>query len=72
MIKKILVFSLLLLNLTVHSQIFKEQYIKQATKTGEKWMQNIISEKYDLAYSLYSDKVKKILTRFIGQKQYHN
>lgn len=59
MIKKILVFSLLLLNLSVYSQIFKDQYIKQATKTGEIWMQNITSEKYDLAYNLYSDKVKE-------------
>ena len=59
MIKKILVFSLLLLNISVYSQIFKDQYIKQATKTGEIWMQNITSEKYDLAYTLYSEKVKE-------------
>ena len=59
MIKKILVFSLLLFNISVYSQIFKDQYIKQATKTGEIWMQNITSEKYDLAYTLYSEKVKE-------------
>ena len=59
MIKKILVFSLLLFNISVYSQIFKDQYIKQAIKTGEIWMQNITSEKYDLAYTLYSEKVKE-------------
>jgi|TARA_B110000263_G_scaffold38231_1_gene29835 hypothetical protein len=57
--KKILFLSLMIINLSTYSQIFKDKYIMDATKVAEIWMNNINSSKYAIAYNQYSDQVKE-------------
>ena len=49
----------MILNLSANSQIFKDKYIKDATKVAEIWMKNINSSEYAIAYNQYSDQVKE-------------
>ena len=53
---------LLLLFLFVHNlngQIFKDKYIKDATKVANIWLEQINNNKYSEAYNQYSEKVKE-------------
>jgi hypothetical protein len=57
--KKILFLSIMILNLSANCQIFKDKYVKDATKVAEIWMKNINSSEYAIAYNQYSDQVKE-------------
>ena len=51
-VKKSILFTLLvLLSCKVNAQIFKDKYIKDATKVANTWLDNINSKNYATAYS---------------------
>ena len=57
--KKIILLSLLSLFVhSVNAQIFKEKYIKDATKVANIWLEKINNKNYSEAYNQYSEKVK--------------
>jgi hypothetical protein len=57
--KKIILLSLLLLFINiVNGQIFKEKYIKDATKVANVWLEKINNKNFSEAYDQYSEKVK--------------
>ena len=57
--KKIILLSLLFLFVhSVNGQIFKEKYIKDATKVANVWLEKINNKNYSEAYNQYSEKVK--------------
>ena len=57
--KKIILLSLLSLFVhSVNAQIFKEKYIKDATKVANIWLEKINNKNYSEAYDQYSEKVK--------------
>ena len=59
-VKKSILFSLLLLlSCEINAQIFKDKYIKDATKVANIWLDNINSNKYELAYSDLSTLFKE-------------
>ena len=59
-VKKSILFTLfVLLSCKVNAQIFKDKYIKDATKVANIWLDNINSKNYGIAYSNYSSEVKE-------------
>ena len=57
--KKIILLSLLFLCMnSISGPIFKEKYVKDATKVGNIWLDNINNKNFSEAYDQYSEKVK--------------
>ena len=57
--KKIILLSLLFLFMnSISGQIFKEKYVKDATKVANIWLDKINNKNFSEAYDQYSEKVK--------------
>ena len=56
--KTISIFLLFTLPFNIKAQIFKDKYIKDATKTANIWLDNVVTKNYGIAYSDYSKEVK--------------
>ena len=57
--KKIILLSLLFLFInSISGQIFKEKYVKDATKVANIWLEKINNKNFSEAYDQYSEKVK--------------
>ena len=57
--KKIILLSLLFLFMnSISGQIFKEKYVKDATKVANIWFDKINNKNFSEAYDQYSEKVK--------------
>ena len=58
--KKIVLLPLLFLFVhNLNGQIFKDKYIKDATKVANIWLEQINNNNYSEAYNQYSEKVKE-------------
>jgi len=56
--KTILIYLLFTIPFNIKAQIFKEKYIKDATKIANKWLDNVVTKNYGIAYFDYSKEVK--------------
>ena len=46
------------MSINLNAQIFKDKYIKDATKVANIWLEQINNNNYSEAYNQYSEKVK--------------